>query len=141
MIVQNKLRTAAHTYLLEKKDKLSKLDNLSTDYSLKDYLTSHRLSIKEKQLLFKLRTRMIDVKANYPNKHKGELFCTLCESNSTENQQHVLVCPSLIGHSGEQIQYTDIFSENIEKQIEAVKHWNTILKIREIKLKIKQTSQ
>ena len=42
VIVQNKLRTAAHSYLLEKKDKLSKLDNLSTDYSLKDYLTSHK---------------------------------------------------------------------------------------------------
>ena len=141
VIVQNKLRSAAHTYLLEKKDRLSKLDNLSTDYSLKDYLTSHRLSIKEKQLLFKLRTRMIDVKANYPSMYKGELSCNLCDSNSIENQQHILVCPSLIGHSDEQIQYTDIFSENLEKQIEAVKHCNTILKIRDIKLKIKQTSQ
>ena len=84
---------------------------------------------------------MIDVKANHPNMYKGELSCTLCDSNSIENQQHILVCPSLIGHSGEQIQYTDIFSENIDKQIEAVKHWNTILKIREIKLKWKQTSQ
>ena len=89
VIVQNKLRTAAHSYLLEKKDKLSKLDNLSTDYSLKDYLTSHRLSIKEKQLLFKLSTRMIDVKANHPNMYIGELSCTLCDSNSMENQQQI----------------------------------------------------
>ena len=140
-IVQNKIRNAAHSYLLEKKDKLSKLDNLSSDYLLKDYLASPRLSTKEKQLLFKLRTRMIDVKANYPNMYKGELSCALCDSNSIENQQHVLICPSLKCYSSEQIQYTDIFSENIEKLIEAVKHWNNILKIQEIKLKMKQTSQ
>ena len=102
------------------------MGNLSTDYSPKDYLTSHRLSIKEKQLLFKLGTGMIDVKANYPNMYKGELSCTLCDSNSMENQQQI---PSLIGYSGEQTRYAEIFSENIEKQIEAVKHWNTILKI------------
>ena len=83
---------------------------------------------------------MINVKANYPNMYKGALYCALCDSNSIENQQHVLICPSLKCYSSEQIQYTDIFSENIEKQIEAVKHWNNILKIREIKLKMKQTS-
>ena len=43
LLVQNKLKNAAHTYLLEKKEKLSRLDNLSSDYSLKDYLTSHKL--------------------------------------------------------------------------------------------------
>ena len=139
-IVKSKLRNSAHTYLLEKKEKLSKLDHLSSDYSLKDYLTSHKLSIKEKQILFKLRTRMIDVKANYPSMYKQELFCSLCESKSIENQQHLLDCPSLKINSCTQIQYSDMFSENIEKQIEAAKHWNNVLKIREIKLKIKQTS-
>ena len=43
LLVQNKLKNAAHTYLLEKKEKLSRLDNLSSDYSLTDYLTSHKL--------------------------------------------------------------------------------------------------
>ena len=32
-LVKNKLRNAAHSYLLEKKEQLSKLDNLSSDYS------------------------------------------------------------------------------------------------------------
>ena len=141
VLVKNKVRNAAHTYLIEKKEKLSKLANLSSDYTFKDYLGSHRLSITEKQLLFKLRTRMIDVKANYPNLYKSDLVCSLCDSNSIENQQHVLVCPSLIVHSSTKIQYTDIFSDNTEKQIEAVKHWNNVLKLRKIKLKMKETSQ
>ena len=141
VLVQNKVRNAAHTYLIEKKEKLSKLDNLSSDYTFKDYLGCHGLSITEKQLLFKLRTRMIDVKANYPNLYKGELFCSLCDSNTIENQQHILICPSLIVHSSTKIQYTDIFSDNTEKQIEAVKHWSKVLKLRKIKLKMKETSQ
>ena len=60
VLVKNKVRNAAHTYLIEKKEKLSKLANLSSDYTFKDYLGSHRLSITEKQLLFKLCTRMIE---------------------------------------------------------------------------------
>ena len=82
VLVKNKVRNAAHTYLIEKKEKLSKLANLSSDYTFKDYLGSHRLSITEKQLLLKLRTRMIDVKANYPNLYKSDLVCSLCDSNS-----------------------------------------------------------
>ena len=84
---------------------------------------------------------MIDVKANYPNLYKGELFCSLCDSSTIENQQHILICPSLIVHSSTKIQYTDIFSDNTEKQIEAVKHWSKALKLRKIKLKMKETSQ
>ena len=79
--------------------------------------------------------------ANYPNLYKSDLICSLCDSNSIENQQHVLVCPSLIVHSSTKIQYTDIFSDNTEKQIEAVKHWNNVLKLRKIKWKMKETSQ
>ena len=141
VLIQNKLKNAAHTYLLGKKEKLSKLDNLSSDYSLKDYLISHRLSVSEKQLLFRLRTRMVDVKCNYPGMYKSDLSCTLCDTNSIENQEHVLVCPSLQVQSSTKIQYNDIFSEVTEKQIEAVKHWQNVLKMRKIKLKMKLISQ
>ena len=140
-LVKNKLRNAAHSYLLEKKEQLSKLENLSSDYSLKDYLSSHRLSILEKQLLFRLRTRMVDVKCNYPSMYKSDLSCSLCDTNSLENQEHILVCPSLKVQSSTKIQYNDIFSEETDKQIEAVKHWNNVLRIRKIKFKMKLISQ
>ena len=140
-LVKDKIRNAAHSYLLEKKGQLSKLDNLSSDYSLEDYLSSHRLSILEKQLLFRLRTRMVDVKCNYPSMYKSDLSCSLCDTKSMENQEHILVCPSLKVQSNTKIQYKDIFSEETEKQIEAVKHWNNVMRIRKVKLKMKLISQ
>ena len=63
-LVNSKIREAAHSYLLQKKDMLSKLKNLSSDYQLKEYLQTDCLSTSEKQLLFKLRTRMIPVVKN-----------------------------------------------------------------------------
>ena len=73
--------------------------------------------------------------------YKSDLSCTLCDTNSIENQEHVLVCPKLQVQSSTKIQYNDIFSEVTEKQIEAVKHWQNVLKMRKIKLKMKLISQ
>ena len=84
---------------------------------------------------------MVDVKCNYTNMYKSDLSCSLCDTNSVENQEHILICPSLQVQSSTKIQYNDLFSEDIEKQIEAAKHWQNVLKIRKIKLKMKHISQ
>ena len=73
--------------------------------------------------------------------YKSDLSCSLCDTNSLENQEHILVCPSLKVQSSTKIQYNDIFSEETDKQIEAVKHWNNVLRIRKIKFKMKLISQ
>ena len=73
--------------------------------------------------------------------YKNDLFCSLCDTKSMENQEHILDCPSLKVQSSTKIQYNDIFSEETEKQIEAVKHWNNVLRIRKVKLKMKLISQ
>ena len=142
MIVNDKIRVASHSYLLQKKERLSKLDNLSSDYFMKDYLTTDRLSTDEKQLLFNLRTRMIPVKCNYESMYKDNLLCSLCETNSNESQQHLLVCPGLVEHPSVNtpVRYMDIF-DTLEKQAGAVKYWSKILKNRKIKLKEKEISQ
>ena len=70
---------------------------------------------------------MVDVKCNYPSMYKSDL--SLCDRNFIENQEHVIVCPSLQVQSSTEIQYNDIFSEETEKQIKAVKHWQNVLKI------------
>ena len=120
-MVNTKLREAAHSYLLQKKDILSKLKNLSSDYQLKEYLQTDSLSTSEKQLLFKLRTRMIPVKCNFPSM-QDDLSCNLCNSNTNESQEHVLICPGLGTHANEDsVKYMDIFDQNLEKQVKAEK--------------------
>ena len=133
-LVNCKIREPAHSYLIQKKENLSKLKNLSYDYQLKEYLTTNRLSTSEKQLLLKLRTRMIPVKCNFPSMYTEDLSCQLCNTNMNESQEHVLLCPSLLTHSHDTVMYQDIYDEDLEKQITAVKHWSMLLKNRTIKL-------
>ena len=133
-LVNGKIRDAAQSYLIQKKENLSKLKNISCRFQLKEYLTTNRLSTSEKQLLFKLRTRMIPVKCNFPSMYKDNLFCQLCNTDTNESQEHVYICPSLVTHSNDLVRYTDIYDENLEKQITAVKLWSMLLKTRTIKL-------
>ena len=134
-LVKEKIRVSAHSYLLQKKEKLSKLDNLTSDFNFKEYLSTDKLSISEKQLLFKLRTRMIPVKGNFSSMYKDDLSCHLCNMNLKESQEHLLSC-SFLTHvnEGSSVEYLDIYHTNLEKQIRAVKHWSILLKTRTIKL-------
>ena len=134
-LLKDKIKGAAHTYLVQKKEGLSKLKNLTSDFSFKEYLATDKLSILEKQLLFKLRTRMIHVKGNYSSMYKDDMSCHLCDTNSVESQEHLLVCPSFT-HLNEScsVKYIDIYSPNLDKQIAAVKCWSKILKARTMKL-------
>ena len=134
-LLKDKLKGAAHNYLVKKKEGLSKLNNLSSDFSFKEYLATEKLSTSEKQLLFKLRTRMIHVKGNYSSMYKDDMSCHLCNTNSVESQEHLLVCQSLTHlNESHSVKYMDIYSDNLDKQIAAVKCWSIILKARTIKL-------
>ena len=139
-LVNSKIREAAHSYLIQKKEKLSKLKNMSPNYQLKEYLTTNRLSTSEKQLLFKLRTHMIPVKCNFSSMYKDDLSCRLCDFNTDESQEHVLICPTLATHSNvDSVKYMDIYDDqNLEKQVNAVKYWSTLMKTRTIKLNEKK---
>ena len=134
-LVKDRIKGAAHSYLVQKKEGLSKLNNLTSDFSFKEYLATNQISTTEKQLLFKLRTRMIHVKGNYSSMYKDDISCDLCNTNSVESQEHVLVCPFLVPSNERcSVQYMDIFSHNLDKQIAAVKYWSKLLKARTIKL-------
>ena len=139
-LIREKIKTASHSYLLQKKESLSKLDNLSSNYSMKDYLKTNKLSTQEKQLLFNLRTRMIHVKCNYGSSYSS-LLCSLCDTNSEESQEHLLVCPGLVEQppSNTTVQYLDIFGD-LDKQVVAVQHWTRILNKRKVMLKEKESS-
>ena len=97
---------------------------------------TEELSIREKQLLFKLRSRVTPNKTNYRKKYEHDLSCTLCKDpNTEESESHLLSCPFLInkhqlGPDMQTIQYEDIF-KNLTHQVKAVKVWTKIFKIYE----------
>ena len=133
-IVNTKIREASHSSLLQ--DKKGKLENLSSHYEMKEYLSTDKLTLQQKQLLFNLRYRMVLVKCNYKRKYEENLFCTLCDTQAEESQEHLLVCPALLEEIVEDktVKYLDIFGP-LEKQVKAVRYLSQIISVRKVKLK------
>ena len=59
-----------------------------------DYIKSPNLTTREKELLFKLRSRTIDVKQNFPGQY-GPPWCRSC-GLFQETQGHLLQCPEIV---------------------------------------------
>ena len=91
---------------------------------------------KDTQLLFKLRSRMINVRANFKNYYRdSDISCNLCLKGTEENQAHLLECETLIEncqqlHDDYSVEYEDIFEET-EKQLKATRLFQAVLETRE----------
>ena len=134
-IVNSQLREVARDYLITLKTKHTKLFNLSNDYRLEKYLSSEKLSTAEKQTLFKLKTRMVEVKSNFKTHHDEQVTCSFCPEEDT--QAHLLSCKEVtMGIDISNVEYEDIFKD-IDKQEAIARVFNKILKQRNLKLKIK----
>ena len=73
---------------LKEKSK-KKLKNLSyKKLSIQPYLTMNKFSLKEKQLLFSLRSHCYKAKINFRKMNRGDLKCSL-KCNSDETQLHI----------------------------------------------------
>ena len=71
------------------------------------------LTTKEKRSLFSARTRGLDLRNNF-KQGKTDLRCRLCRSH-LEDQPSLLTCTALEAGGIEQMNYNDIFSDNIER--------------------------
>ena len=93
--VKSKVRINHLKFLnnLEKKHSKSKFLDC-TQQKTAEYLKNPRLSTKQKQLLFRLRSKTLDVKQNFSGQHKN-LWCTSC-GLFPESQSHLLQCPQLV---------------------------------------------
>ena len=133
-LVNSRIKLNCRSYLTELQMKHSKTMYLHQKSSMKGYLNSDQLKLKEKQMLFKLRVRMTPNKTNFPNKYKDNVSCSLCKNvSSEENLLHLLQCPFLTTHPDlcadiGTIKAEDIFG-GLQQQIKAAKIWTKIFKI------------
>ena len=88
-LVDSKIREASRKYLFQLKNKHSKSNGLQS-YKLQTYLTTNRLTTEEKKLLFQLRTRTYNCKANFKTQYGENITCLIC--GTEDNQQHLLLC-------------------------------------------------
>ena len=102
-----------------------------------EYLTSPLFTTTEKRLLFRLRSRTLEVKANFPGQNQDRI-CRTCEK-ADETQSHLLQCEAIVAKLGiVQSQESDL-NENFifgstEQQTKIVKMYSDILEAREILL-------
>ena len=103
--VKKKVKISYLHHLNSLKAKHSKSKFLEcTDVKIAEYLQDPRLSNRKKQLLFKLRSRTLDVKQNFKNQNQNP-WCTSC-GLFQETQGHLLQCPPLVkswSTSGEEL--------------------------------------
>ena len=117
----------AFEYLLKEKNKggteQGKVSHIKfSELKLQEYFKPNNTSVKMAKFIFHARCRMLDLKTNYKNRNYSDMFCPICNNpETTDSQQHLLVCPSLCGSdvvsSENRVEYSDLFSTNIEKQL------------------------
>ena len=90
-VIEKKIQTAAIEYLKGMAVKHSKSEKLVTDkFEKKSYFTDRRFSKEDVQLLFALKTKMIDCKSNFSNQYDNNLVCRVCKDiNTVENEEHL----------------------------------------------------
>ena len=100
-----------------------------------EYLKDPRLDNRKKQLLFKLRSKTLDVKSNFGSSNEDQ-WCISC-GLSKETQGHLLQCPLLVRtlryliDRKQELEETHIYGD-IEEQIQIVNIYSDILEQREI---------
>ena len=112
---------------------MTKLVNINyTKLEIQDYLKSQKINLQKKKILFKARTRMINVNKNFGNSSP----CSLCNLNE-DDQSHLLECifikleSSIVQENKNKCEYQDIFGNDIVKMNNVAELLQQALRARE----------
>jgi ferredoxin-thioredoxin reductase catalytic subunit len=145
-LVEKSIEEKAFLYLIKEKDRKdrTKVSHIQyQEHSMQKYLKSRKISNQLKKFIFILRSRMLDVSSNYPNKFSSKL-CPVCrDGKSQDTQEHILSCPGLIKDN--QLvknlpKYDDLFSDNVDRIIEVASIIQERFRLRKNIMKTKTTS-
>ena len=93
------------------KSKLVEYSKLETS----KYLLSNIFTVAQSKLLFKLRSRMLDVKMNFKNKFNDDislLKCNQCNTGELDDQSQIISCKVIDNNKNLTIKYADLFSHS-----------------------------
>ena len=117
-LVNRNIREAVKKHLKGLKELHSKSRGLDSDLKVQPYLQTHEMSLKEKQLLFKLRTYTYNCKANFKHQFQPDIKCHTC--NADDTQEHLLTCSIASDINCLEVKHDDIFGD-IKSQIKVIK--------------------
>ena len=117
---------------MKEKQSKSKMTNLNyNELKIKQYLISSKLNLRKKQMLFKLRTRMMATPENFGL----DRLCKICEIER-DTTNHVLSCIFLKGEVPEVLGLDvdlskGVYSDDIDKNISFLKIFEKMWRKRE----------
>ena len=132
-ILDNKIKDNVFKELIKQKENHSKVRNLQYDqFEMQNYLRPCKIQIRkeEAQEVFKLRSRVSNVKNNYKGKYET-LECEICDKNEEESQKHILQCIKLNEKSEEIPEYEQIFYGNVKMKLAIARKFIENLKTRD----------
>ena len=92
-IVKNKIKQATFNFLMQKEEGHSKLNNLKyKELVMQPYFKSTKLNTSQVKQLFRFRTRMSNVKANFKFKYSKSGYLCPLSCGEFEDDQHLLKC-------------------------------------------------
>ena len=113
-----------------------------TELKCAPYLENQSISQREAKLLFKLRSRMYQVKCNFKGLYLNNLTCDLCKSAICD-QRHLLSCSVLQSLVPElkstKVKYHHLFG-TIDQMVPAIKLFSKIIEQRDEVLQIISTN-
>ena len=137
-VYKNRLKKHMHSFMLKELKKQqqehSKIKQICyKGLETQEYLKTHMLNNHEVFLLFSLRSRNAkQFKANFP--YNRDQTCPMEGCNEIDTQEHCLKCEKTIPTSntyGDHIQYHDIYSEELAKQVAVTRLFSSLLEKRE----------
>ena len=121
-LVKESIRELARNYLIQLKNTHSKSKYLDDRFVMQPYLLSSKLTLVEKQLLFKLRTYTFECKMNFRHKYPGSLECDFCRFE--DSQEHFINNCNILENKSN-IKYSDLYG-SIEEQVKLVKFFTEV---------------
>ena len=84
------------------------------------------------ELIFALKTRMINLKKNFPSANKDDIACSICKVQ-VECQEHLMQCVELKKSINipADVKYEDLY-KTTDKQLKLVKVYKQLLRKREL---------
>ena len=101
-------------------------------FEMQKYLRPCKIQIRkeEAQEIFKLRSRVSDVRINYKGKYK-KLQCKICYNEEEESQKHILQCEILNEKYDEIPEYEETFNGNVKMKLAMARKFIENLKLRD----------
>ena len=130
-LVKKKVHSHAVNYIHDLAGPHSKSEHIKNPkFERQAYFSDRRFSKFDVQLLFTLRTKMLNCKSNFQNQYNNNLACRICkEINTIENEDHILACPVLNDEVPE-VTFSDVYG-CIDDQYKAVQIFKKVLRRRQ----------